>query len=184
MKIHALELFGYCVGFLGLMTPRREEAGQSSYRPGQIHEYEMSPDRRTVADPLVQIGVVALDYRPVQPGPCEASRFFAVDALRSDLRASSPRWDDNRSLYQNFSGFACLTCGSARTLAITSSDTCRRSRPCDGLAARLVAAEVEGGDVDAGLAQHARRSVPMKPGLSRLVMYSMRGRSRRPCGCP
>lgn len=69
MKLHALELFGYCVGYLGLMTPRHEDAGQSSDRPAPIHGYETSPGRTTVADPLVQIGVVALDYRPVQPGP-------------------------------------------------------------------------------------------------------------------
>jgi hypothetical protein len=69
MKLHALELFGYCVGYLGLMTPRQEDAGQSSDCPAPIHGYETSLEYGTVADPLLQIGVVALDHRPVQPGP-------------------------------------------------------------------------------------------------------------------
>ena len=40
----------------------------------------------------------------------------------------------------------------------------------DGVAARRLAAEVEGGDVDAGVAQQRAENLPMKPGLSRLVM--------------
>ena len=38
----------------------------------------------------------------------------------------------------------------------------------DRVAALPVAAEREGGDVDAGLAEQRRRSAPMKPGLSAL----------------
>ena len=55
---------------------------------------------------------------------------------------------------QNFSGLACCTCGSARTLR----EHVRRHLAVDldqrdGVAARRFAADVEGRDVDAGVAQ-------------------------------
>ena len=76
MKQHALELFGYCVGFLSLMAkPRSPEepiqAKFSSPGPCPVDRYETGSDHRPGAAHLVQIGVIALDYRPNLPGACE-----------------------------------------------------------------------------------------------------------------
>ena len=76
MKQHALELLGYCVGFLSLMAkPRSPEepiqAKFSSPGPCPVDRYETGSDHRPVAAHLVQIGVIALDYRPNLPGACE-----------------------------------------------------------------------------------------------------------------
>jgi len=76
MKQHALELFGYCVGFLSLMAkPRSPEepiqAKFSSPGPCPVDRYEAGSDHRPVAAHLVRIGVIALDYRPNLPGACE-----------------------------------------------------------------------------------------------------------------
>ena len=76
MKQYALELFGYCVGFLSLLAkPRSPEepiqAKFSSPGPCPVDRYETGSDHRPVAAHLVQIGVIALDYRPNLPGACE-----------------------------------------------------------------------------------------------------------------
>jgi len=76
MKQNALELFGYCVGFLSLLAkPRSPEepiqAKLSSPGPCPGDRYETGSDHRPVAEHLVQIGVIALDYRPNLPGACE-----------------------------------------------------------------------------------------------------------------
>ena len=75
MKQYALELFGYCVGFLSSMAkPRSPEepiqAKFSSPGPCPVDRYETGSDHRPVAEHLVQIGVIALDYRPNLPGAC------------------------------------------------------------------------------------------------------------------
>ena len=58
--------------------------------------------------------------------------------------------------FQNTSALACLTCGSACTLASTSAGTVAVDLDQrDGVAARLVAAEMEGRDVDLGVAEQA-----------------------------
>ena len=76
MKQYGLELFGYCVGFLSLLAkPRSPEepiqAKFSSPGPCPVDRYETGSDQRPVAAHLVQIGVIALDYRPNLPGACE-----------------------------------------------------------------------------------------------------------------
>jgi len=73
MKQHALELFGHCLGLLGLTAKLQtaEEgphAGQSSPDVHPVHRCETDCDRRMAAVSLVHIGVVALDYRPLQSG--------------------------------------------------------------------------------------------------------------------
>jgi hypothetical protein len=72
MKQYALELFGYCVGFLGLTKPPSlEEPTQANFsgpRPCPVDRYETGSDHRPVAGHLVQIGAIALDYHPNQPG--------------------------------------------------------------------------------------------------------------------
>jgi len=75
MKQYALELFGYCVGFLRLLAkPRSPEepilAKFSSSGPCPVDRYETCSDHRPVAEHLVQIGVIALDYHPNLPGAC------------------------------------------------------------------------------------------------------------------
>ena len=75
MKQYASELIGYCVGFLSLMAkPRSPEepiqAKFSSPGPCPVDRYETGSDHRPVAAHLVQIGVIALDYRPNLPGVC------------------------------------------------------------------------------------------------------------------
>jgi len=76
MKQRALELFGYCVGFLRLMAkPRsREEPIQARFSSPSAclaDRYATGSDHRPVVENLVQIGVIALDYRPNLPGACE-----------------------------------------------------------------------------------------------------------------
>ena len=73
MKQYALELFGYCLGFVGLLAKPRgpEEPIQvqfSSPGPRPVDRYETGSDHRSVAEHLVQIGPIALDYHPSQPG--------------------------------------------------------------------------------------------------------------------
>ena len=71
MKQHALELFGYCVGFLSLMPRSPEEPIQAKFSspgPYPVDRYETGSDHRPVAEHLVQIGAIALDYRPNLPG--------------------------------------------------------------------------------------------------------------------
>ena len=75
MKQYGLELFGYCLGFLSLLAkPRSPEepiqAKISSPGPCPVDRYETGADHRPVAAHLVQIGVIALDYRPNLPGAC------------------------------------------------------------------------------------------------------------------
>ena len=75
MKQYALELFGYCAGVLSLLAkPRSPEAPVqadfSNPGPCPVDRYETASDGRPVADHLVQIGVIALDYRPNLPGAC------------------------------------------------------------------------------------------------------------------
>ena len=75
MKQNALELFGYCVGFLSLLAkPRSPEepiqAKLSSPGPCPFDRYETGSGHRPVAEHVVQIGVIALDYRPNLPGAC------------------------------------------------------------------------------------------------------------------
>lgn len=73
MKQQALELFGYCVGFLNLLAkpwwpdePITEKVPGSG--PCPADGYETGSDQRPPAKHLVQIGVIALDYRPNLPG--------------------------------------------------------------------------------------------------------------------
>ena len=70
MKQYAVELFGYCVGFLSLSAKPRspEEPIPAKFSNPVVERYETGPDRRAVAEHLVQIGVVALDYRPNKSG--------------------------------------------------------------------------------------------------------------------
>lgn len=71
MKQYAVELFGYCVGFLSL--PAKPGSPGEPIRPkfsSPVDRYETGSDHRPVAGHLVQIGVVALDYRPNLPGAC------------------------------------------------------------------------------------------------------------------
>ena len=75
MKQYALELFGYYVGFFSLLTkPQSPEepiqAKLSGPGPCPVDRYETGSDHRPVAEHLVQIGVIALDYRPNLPGAC------------------------------------------------------------------------------------------------------------------
>jgi hypothetical protein len=72
MKQHASEPIGYYVGFLSLLAkPRSPEepiqAKFSSRGPCPVDRYETGSVRRQVAKHLVQIGVIALDYRPDLP---------------------------------------------------------------------------------------------------------------------
>jgi len=91
---------------------------------------------------------------------------------------------DEEIAIQNRNGLACCTCGSARTLVSTSAG----SSPVnldqrDGIGAWRLAADMEGGDVDAGIGPRSRRTA-MKPGLSRVGDVDHRGgRTRHPCGC-
>ena len=73
MKQYALEPFGFCVSFLRLLAkPRSPEAPiqaeSSSSGNCPVDRYETGSDRRPVAEHLVQIGGIALDYRPNLPG--------------------------------------------------------------------------------------------------------------------
>jgi hypothetical protein len=73
MKQHALELFGYCMGFLGLVAkPRRPEepipAGSSGPGPCPVDPCEPGSNHGPVTEHLVQIGGIALDYHPLMPG--------------------------------------------------------------------------------------------------------------------
>lgn len=73
MKQYGLELFGYCVGFFSLLAkpPSPEEPIQANFSspvPCLDDRYETGSDQRPVAAHLVQIGVIALDYRPNPPG--------------------------------------------------------------------------------------------------------------------
>jgi hypothetical protein len=76
MNQYALELFGYRVSFLTLLAkPRSPEepiqAKVPSPGPCTVDRYETGSDHRPVAaEHLVQIGVIALDYRPNLPGAC------------------------------------------------------------------------------------------------------------------
>ena len=73
MKRYALELFGYCVGFLSLLAKPRipEKPIQTKFSdPSPLDRYEMGSDHRPVAGHVVQIGVIALEYRPNLPGAC------------------------------------------------------------------------------------------------------------------
>ena len=72
---YASELFGYCVGFLSLLAkPRSPEepiqAKVSSPGACPVDRYDAGSDHIPVAEHLVQIGVIALDYRPNLPGAC------------------------------------------------------------------------------------------------------------------
>jgi hypothetical protein len=76
MKQFASGLIGYCVGYLSLLAkPRSPEkpiqAKFSSPSACPADRYETGSDHRPVAEILVQIGVIALDYRPNLPGACE-----------------------------------------------------------------------------------------------------------------
>ena len=69
MKQYALELFGYCVGFLSLLaTPRSPEEPIPANFSSPVDRYETGSDHWPVAEHLVQIGVIALDYRSNLPG--------------------------------------------------------------------------------------------------------------------
>jgi hypothetical protein len=69
MKQYAVELFGYYVGFLSLSAkPRSPEEPIPAKFSSPVDRYETGSDHRPVAEHLVQIGVVALDYRPNKPG--------------------------------------------------------------------------------------------------------------------
>lgn len=69
MKQYALELFGYCVGFLSLSAkPRSPEEPIPAKFSSPVDRYETGSDHRPVAEHLVQIGVIALDYCPNLPG--------------------------------------------------------------------------------------------------------------------
>jgi hypothetical protein len=70
MKQYAVELFGYCVGFLGLLAKPRI-VGKPI--PSPVDRYETGLDHRRVDEQVVQIGVIALEYRPNRPGACVAS---------------------------------------------------------------------------------------------------------------
>ena len=75
MKQYALEPFGFCVGFLRLLAKPRSPEGPiqaklSSSGNCPVDRYETGSDHRPVAEYLVQIGVIALDYRPNLPGAC------------------------------------------------------------------------------------------------------------------
>jgi hypothetical protein len=70
MKRHALEFFGYCVGFLSLLAKPRIPGKPI---PSPVDRHETGSDHRPVAGHLVQIGVIALEYRPNRPGACVAS---------------------------------------------------------------------------------------------------------------
>ena len=73
MKQHALELFGYCQGLLSLLAKPRspEEPIQAGPGLSPVDRYETCSDHRAVAGHVVQIGVIALEYRPKLPGSCE-----------------------------------------------------------------------------------------------------------------
>jgi hypothetical protein len=79
MKYQALLLFGYCLALLGPAKRHGAEekfnAGHSSGGSNPIHGGGANSDYGTIAGPFVQIGVVALDYRPLQPGPNAPSTF-------------------------------------------------------------------------------------------------------------
>jgi hypothetical protein len=73
MKHYALELLGFCVGFVGLLgkPPSPEEPVQPEFSgsgPCPFDRYEAGSDYRPVAGHLVQIGALALHYRPNPPG--------------------------------------------------------------------------------------------------------------------
>ena len=73
MKQHASEPIGYYVGFLSLLAkPRSPEEPIQAKFPGPgpcpADRYETGSAHRPVDEHLVQIGVVALDYRPNLPG--------------------------------------------------------------------------------------------------------------------
>lgn len=73
MKQYALELFGYYVGFFSLLTKplSPEEPIQAKCSsPCPVDRYETGSDHRPVAEHLVQIGAIALDYRPNLPRAC------------------------------------------------------------------------------------------------------------------
>ena len=75
MKQYAYELFGYCVGFLSLSAkpPSPEEPPPENFSspdPCPVDRYETGSDHGPVAGNLVQIGVIALDYRPSLPDTC------------------------------------------------------------------------------------------------------------------
>lgn len=71
MKHYAVEMFGYCLGFLSLMAkPRSPEEPIPARFSSPVDRYETGSDHRPVAGHLVQIGVVALDHRPNLPGAC------------------------------------------------------------------------------------------------------------------
>jgi len=88
MKQPALELLGYCVGLLGFTTPlkvgRQTHAGHSNNRSCPLHECGVGYVHTTVAAPLVQIGVVALDYRPSRPGcaPVASGKYTPLGPVR------------------------------------------------------------------------------------------------------
>jgi hypothetical protein len=70
MKRYAIELFGYCVGFLSLLANPRI-LGKPI--PSPVDRDETGSDHRRVDEHVVQIGVIALEYRPNRPGACVAS---------------------------------------------------------------------------------------------------------------
>jgi hypothetical protein len=75
MKRYAFELLGYCVGFLSLLAKPRIPGKPIQTKfpgsdPSPIDRYETGSDHRPVAEPIVQIGVIALEYRPKMPGAC------------------------------------------------------------------------------------------------------------------
>lgn len=65
MKHYALELFGFCLGFLGIVpsfhnAPEPSETERLSPEPCLHHG--------TITESFVQIGVVAIDYGPDRSG--------------------------------------------------------------------------------------------------------------------
>lgn len=70
MKQYALELFGYCLGFVGPLAARW--SGGEPIEPRNagscpVERYEANSDRGKGDDHLVQIGAVVLDYRKSPP---------------------------------------------------------------------------------------------------------------------
>ena len=73
MKQYAVELIGYCVGFLGLVAkpPKSEKPIQARFadsEPCSDDRYERASDHRPLTGHLVQIGGIALDCRPGMAG--------------------------------------------------------------------------------------------------------------------
>jgi hypothetical protein len=76
MKQYAIDLFGYCVGFLGFVAkpPKSEKPIQASFvcpEPSPDDRYERGSDHRPITVHLVQVGGIALDCRPSMAGVSE-----------------------------------------------------------------------------------------------------------------